>query len=53
MSFSSLFSSLLGTLHAESPEEAKVPEPEPQEEVTAEEPEEEEPEDVCLPAPLA
>jgi len=53
MSFSSFFSSLLGTLHADSPEEAKAPEPEPQEGVAAEGAEEEEPEDVCLPVPLA
>lgn len=52
MSFSSLFSSLVGTLHADAPEEAKAPEPEPQqEEVAAEEAEEEEPEDVRLPVP--
>lgn len=51
MSFSSLFSSLVGTLHADAPEEAKAPEPEPQEEVVPEEAEEEEPEDVRLPVP--
>jgi ubiquinol-cytochrome c reductase subunit 6 len=46
---SSFFSSLVGTLHADAPEEAKVPDPEPQEEVAGQaEEEEEDPEDVRL-----
>ncbi|KAH9976992.1 hypothetical protein BJV74DRAFT_861294 [Russula compacta] len=45
MSISSFFSSLVGTLHADAPEEVNAPETEPQEEVAAEA-EEEEPEDV-------
>jgi hypothetical protein len=49
MSLSAFFSSFIGTLHADAPEESKVPEAEPQEveEAAAEvEVEEEEPEDV-------
>ena len=53
MSLSSFFSSLVGTLHADAPEEAKAPEPEPPQDVAPQEPEEEEPEDVRLPVPLA
>ncbi|KAI0283540.1 ubiquinol-cytochrome C reductase hinge domain-containing protein [Russula brevipes] len=46
-SISSFFSSLVGTLHADAPEEAKIPDPEPQEEVAGEAAEEEEdPEDI-------
>jgi hypothetical protein len=52
MSISSFFSSLVaGTLHADAPEESKVSEAEPQEEVAGEveaAEEEEEPEDVSL-----
>jgi len=47
MGISSFFSSLAGTLHADSPEEAKISEAKPQEEVVAVEAEEdEEPEDI-------
>jgi hypothetical protein len=53
MSLSSFFSSLVGTLYADAPEETNAPEPDPQEEVAAEEVDEEEPEDVRLPVPLA
>ena len=51
MSLSSFFSSFVGTLHADAPEESKVQETEPQEveEAAAEvEAEEDEPEDVRL-----
>ncbi len=47
MSLSSFFSSFVGTLHADAPEESKVSEAEPQEvEEAAAEAEEEDPEDV-------
>jgi len=51
MSISSFFSSLVGPLHADAPEEAKISEAQPQEEVVAVEADEdeEEPEDVRLP----
>jgi hypothetical protein len=49
MGISTIFSSLMGTLHADAPQEEKVPEAEPQETVAVEEPEEEEPEDVRVP----
>jgi len=50
-SISSFFSSLVGSLHADAPEEAKISEAQPQEEVVAVEADEdeEEPEDVRLP----
>jgi ubiquinol-cytochrome c reductase subunit 6 len=53
MSISTFFSSLVGTLHADAPQEENVPEAESQEVVAVEEQEEEEPEDVRLPAPFA
>ena len=48
MSISTFVSSLLGTLHADAPQEENIIEAEPQEEAAVEEPEEEEPEDVRL-----
>jgi hypothetical protein len=53
MSISTFFSSLVGTLHADAPQEENVPEAESQEVVAVEEPEEEGPEDVRLPALFA
>jgi ubiquinol-cytochrome c reductase subunit 6 len=49
MSISTFFSSLVGTLHADAPQEEKIIEAEPQEAAAVEEPEEEGPEDVRLP----
>jgi hypothetical protein len=50
MSISAIFSSLVGTLHADAPQEESIIEAQPQEAAAVEEPEEEEgPEDVRLP----